>query len=160
MIQNCFLNRGILQGFFRSLSGLMLAAVVASSALAADAGPHRVAIQIDQNDPAVMNLVLNNATNIMEYYQAKGEDVRIDLVAYGPGLHMLREDTSPVKDRIKQISQSSSSKIKFSACNNTKQNMEKQEGHTIGILPQASIVPSGAVHLMELQEQGWSYLKP
>lgn len=132
-----------------------------SSSFAADAKPHRVTIQVDQNDPAVMNLALNNVTNIMEMYKAKGEDVQIELVAYGPGLHMLRDDTSPVKDRLKQIADLSfPSQIKFSACNNTKEGMEKREGHPISIVPQASLVPSGAVRLMELQEDGWSYLKP
>src|SRR5882757_4136665 len=64
---------------------------------------HRLAIQVDQNDPAVMNLALNNATNVIEYYRAKGEDVDVDVVTYGPGLHMLRADTSPVQDRIKSL---------------------------------------------------------
>jgi intracellular sulfur oxidation DsrE/DsrF family protein len=132
-----------------------------SSSVAADAKSHRVTIQVDQNDPAVMNLALNNVTNIMEMYKAKGQDVQIELVAYGPGLHMLRDDTSPVKDRLKQISDLSfPSQIKFSACNNTKEGMEKREGHPITIVSQASLVPSGAVRLMELQEDGWSYLKP
>src|SRR5437879_6316031 len=61
---------------------------------------HRVAIQVNQNDKAVMELALNNVRNINEYYKAKGETVAIELVTYGPGLHMLRSDTSPVKDRI------------------------------------------------------------
>ena len=65
--------------------------------------PHRIAIQVDQNDPAVMNLALNNAENIIEYYRDKGEDVDVEIVAYGPGLNMLRDDTSPVKDRIARI---------------------------------------------------------
>ena len=64
---------------------------------------HRMVIQVDQNDPAVMNLALNNATNVIDYYRAKGEDVDVDVVTYGPGLHMLRADTSPVQDRIKQF---------------------------------------------------------
>ena len=37
-----------------------------------------------------MTLTLNNATNVIEYYRAKGEDVNVDVVTYGPGLHMLR----------------------------------------------------------------------
>ena len=32
-----------------------------------------------------MNLVLNNATNVIEHYRAKNEDVDVDIVAYGPG---------------------------------------------------------------------------
>jgi uncharacterized protein len=125
------------------------------------AKPHRLIIQVDQNDPAVMNLALNNATNVIEYYRAKGQDVNVDLVTYGPGLHMLRDDTSPVKDRIKQLKDYAfPSTVQFSACGNTKENMEKQEGKPVSIVSNATLVPSGVVHLMELQEKGWSYVRP
>jgi intracellular sulfur oxidation DsrE/DsrF family protein len=123
--------------------------------------PHRLSIHVDQNDPDVMNQALNNATNVMEYYRSRNEDIDIEIVAYGPGLHMLRDDTSPVKDRIKRMAEDSfPAKIKFDACNVTKQGMEKREGHAITIIPQATIVPSGVVQLMELQEKGWSYVRP
>jgi intracellular sulfur oxidation DsrE/DsrF family protein len=149
----------------RFIYGLAIAALAALSfapaGFAADGKAHRVAIQVDQNDPAIMNLALNNATNVIEYYRGKGEDVDVDLVAYGPGLNMLRDDTSPVKERIKHLKDFAfPGKIQFSACNNTKQGMEKKEGHAISILPEATIVPSGVVRLMELQEQGWSYVRP
>src|SRR6478672_12097544 len=82
--------------------------------------PHRLLIHVDQNDPAVMNLALNNATNVIEYYRAKGEDVNVDVVTYGPGLHMLRADTSPVQDRIKSLKDAAfPSEVQFSACGNT-----------------------------------------
>ena len=58
---------------------------------------HRLAIQVAENNPQVMNLALNNARNVVEYYKAKGEKVAIEVVTFGPGLHMLRNDTSPVK---------------------------------------------------------------
>ena len=149
-----------MRALFR-IAVLLFAVPFAVSALAADAKPHRVAIQVDQNDPAVMNLALNNASNIIEYYRGKNEDVDIDIVTYGPGLHMLRADTSPVQDRIKRLKDMVfPGKIQFSACNNTKQGMEKAEGHAISVVPDATIVPSGVVHLMELQEQGWSYVRP
>lgn len=123
--------------------------------------PHRVVIQVDQNDPAIMNLALNNASNVIDYYRSKKQDVSVDIVTFGPGLHMLRADTSPVKDRIVHLKDYAfPSTIQFSACNNTKQNMEKSEGRPIEIVKEASIVPSGVVHAMELQEQGWSYLRP
>jgi uncharacterized protein len=122
---------------------------------------HRLVIQVDQNDPAVMNLALNNATNVIDYYRAKGEDVNVDIVTYGPGLHMLRADTSPVQDRIKTLKDHAfPSKVQFSACGNTKEGMEKKEGHPITVLSEAVVVPSGVVRLMELQEKGWSYVRP
>jgi intracellular sulfur oxidation DsrE/DsrF family protein len=98
---------------------------------------------------------------VIEYYRAKNEEVQLDIVAYGPGLHMLRADTSPVQERVKRLKDMVfPGKVQFSACNNTKQSMEKTEGHAISVLPDAIVVPSGVVHLMELQEQGWSYVKP
>ena len=121
---------------------------------------HRVAIQVNQNDPDVMNLALNNAKNVIEHYRGRGEKVDVEIVAYGPGLHMLRADTSQVKDRIKDMAGQYSSIIKFSACNNTKQGMEKREGHAISMIPEATTVDSGVVQLMERQEQGWSYIRP
>ena len=139
----------------------LLSMPLISGSLAADAKSHRVSIQVDQNDPQVMNLALNNATNVIEYYRGKNEDVEVDIVTYGPGLHMLRDDTSPVKDRIKRLKDLSfPGKIQFSACNNTKQGMEKAEGKAVPIVSDATIVPSGVVRLMELQEQGWSYVRP
>ena len=131
------------------------------SVAAENAKSHRVAIQVDQNDSDVMNLALNNAQNVIEYFNARGEDIDVEIVTYGPGLHMLRADTSPVKDRIKwMLEQMFPAKIAFAACNITKEGMEKREGHAIAILPGATIVPSGVVRLMYLQEQGWSYVRP
>jgi intracellular sulfur oxidation DsrE/DsrF family protein len=143
-----------------AIAALLLMPLVSGS-FAADAKSHRVSIQVDQNDPQVMNLALNNATNVIEYYRAKNEDVDVDIVTYGPGLHMLRDDTSPVKDRVRRLKELVfPGKIQFSACNNTKQGMEKAEGKAVSIISDATLVPSGVVHLMELQEQGWSYVRP
>ena len=145
----------------RLATAALFSIALAASAFAADTKPHRVAIQVNQNDPQVMNLALNNATNVLEYYRAKNEDVEIDIVTYGPGLHMLRSDTSPVQDRLKRLKEMAfPSKVQFSACNNTKQGMEKAEGHAISVVSDATIVPSGVVRIMELQEQGWSYVRP
>ena len=146
--------------FRRIATATLLALALASPAFAGEA-KHRLAIHVDQNDPQVMNLALNNATNVIEYYRAKNEDVDVDIVTYGPGLHMLRADTSPVQDRLKRLKELAyPGNVQLSACNNTKQGMEKTEGHAIAVLPEATIVPSGVVHLMELQEKGWSYLRP
>jgi intracellular sulfur oxidation DsrE/DsrF family protein len=151
-----------MHGFLRCLATVALMSMAFTSASpAADGKTHHIAVQVDQNDPQVMNLALNNVNAVIEYYRTKNEEVDIDVVAYGPGLHMLRADTSPVQDRIKRLKDMAfPGKIVFSACNNTKQGMEKPEGHAISILPDASVVPSGVVHLMELQERGWSYVRP
>ena len=125
----------------------------------ADTKQHRIVLQVNTNEPATMNLALNNATNVAQYYKDRGEKVAIEIVTYGPGLHMLRNDTSPVKARIETLALSTP-EISYKACGNTQENMQKAEKTDIPIIPQAQVVSSGVVRVMELQEQGWSYVKP
>ena len=60
-----------------------------------DKKAHRLILQVNTNEPAVMNLALNNAANAEQHYKSIGEKVQIEIVAFGPGLNMLRDDTSP-----------------------------------------------------------------
>ena len=120
---------------------------------------HRLVLQVNSADPAMMTLALNNASNVEQYYKDLGEKVEIEIVTFGPGLHMLREDTSPVKDRIKAMAEKSKA-ISFKACGNTQANMAKTEDKPIELIPEASVVKSGVVRVVELQEQGWSYVRP
>ena len=80
-------------------------------------------------------------------------------MTYAQGLHMLRADTSPVKERIKTLREKMPNVV-FSACDITRRRMEKDEGRKITFISEATVVPSGIVRLIELQEQGWSYIRP
>jgi intracellular sulfur oxidation DsrE/DsrF family protein len=125
----------------------------------APAAAHKVAIQVNQNDKALMDLALNNAKNIVDFYKAKGENVAIEIVTYGPGLHMLRSDTSPVKERIAVMSLENRN-ITFAACGNTQANQSKAENKPVTLVAEAKVTPSGVVRLMELQKQGYAYIRP
>ena len=120
---------------------------------------HRVVIQVTQNDPAVINMALNNAENLVKFYKDKGEEIEIEFVAYGAGLSMMRSDTSPVKDRLAAIG-SSMKNITFTGCGNTLANQSKQENKDITLVPEARVVPAGIARIMELEEQGWTYVRP
>ena len=151
-----------MKAIFRSGLVAVALALSAASGLAAEkAASHRIVIQVSQNDPERMNLALGNTENAIKYYSGKGESVAVEIVAYGPGLNMLREDTSPVKDRIKALKASNvGGDVRFSACHNTQMAMEKHEGHPIKIIAEATVVPAGIVRLTQLEEQGWSYIRP
>lgn len=138
---------------------LLALAFILSPVVAFAAGmTHHVAFHLDENDPALMNLILNNAQNVSQYYASVGDEVEIEIVAYGPGLSMYLPD-SPVKDRIAQMSLAIPS-MTLSACGNTMTKMAEKAGHEITLLPEARVVPAGVVRLIELQEAGWSYIRP
>lgn len=82
---------------------------------------------MDDNDPAKMNLALNNLSNVYDFYKKKGEKIRVELVAYGPGMHMFRADTSPVRSRLDQIKLAYDNVV-YTACGNTIAGIEKAEG--------------------------------
>src|SRR3984893_14312446 len=73
-----------------------------------------------------MKLALNNSRNANELYKAAGEELAVEIVCYSQGLHMLRDDTSPVKAEIHEL-RKVVPQVAFGACNNTKTAMEKRE---------------------------------
>ena len=135
-----------------------LAQVKKTAQRAMPAKVHKLAIQVNQNEKGVMDLALNNAKNVIEYYKSKNEQVQVELVTFGPGLHMLRSE-SPVKERVVQMSLENPN-LTFLACANTQANMSKAEGKPVTLLGEAKVTPSGVVRLMELQSDGYSYLRP
>ncbi|MFC6638660.1 hypothetical protein GV827_02150 [Sulfitobacter sp. JBTF-M27] len=135
------------------------AAIFAASAAFAEGKMHHVAIHVDENDPKVMNMALNNVTNVTKYYESKGDEVTVELVAYGPGLNMFVAGKSPVEDRISAMSLEMEN-LSFAACGNTLKKMSEKAGKDIVLLEEAGVVPSGVVRLIELQENGFAYIRP
>ena len=119
--------------------------------LGAQAQAYKVVLQVSDADPAKWNLALNNANNI-QHDLGKG-NVAIEIVAYGPGLAMLKGD-SKVSARLAQALDNS---IGLMACENTMRNTKtpKEEMYS-GI----SYVDAGVVHIMKRQREGWQYIRP
>ena len=138
--------------FVAALAMLAAGLAAATPALAqAPAGRARVVIQVSDNDPAKWNLALNNARNVQEDLGAANVD--IEIVAYGPGLAMLRDD-SKVADR---LGQALDKNIGLFACENT---MRNQKVSRSDIYAGVKYVEAGVVHLMKRQREGWAYIRP
>ncbi len=120
---------------------------------------HKLVLHVGANSEESMKTALNNAKNAHEVFTERGDEIVIEIVANSSGLHMLRDDTSPVKAEIQSL-RKLDPKVVFSACNNTKMGMEKKEGKTIPIISEAVVVPAGVVRLVELEEQGYAYMRP
>jgi len=129
-------------------------------AVSAQAGqPHRLALQISDNTPEKMNAVLNVAANVSKYYSDKGEEVEVQIIAFNAGLHMLRDDTSPVKPRLKSFKQGMPN-VSFIACDNTLHSMTRSEGKEPPLVANVEHVEAGVVRLIELAQKGWTLVRP
>jgi len=112
---------------------------------------HHVVFHISTGDAFAQKLILNNAQNLSKHYGT--DKVEIEVVAYGPGLRLLFKENEQAK-RIKSLA---SSGVTFSACGNTMKKMKRHDGDLISV---ATPVPAGVARIVELQEAGWTYVRP
>lgn len=122
-----------------------------SAASAKATQKHKVIFQVSDNDPAKWNLALNNVRNVQQDLGAG--NVEIEIVAYGPGLGMLKMD-STVGNR---VGEALSSGVKVVACENT---MTNQNLNRDDMLAKIGYVKAGVIELMLKQQEGWSYIRP
>jgi hypothetical protein len=122
-------------------------------------GSHRLALQISEASMDKMNSVLDIAANVSRHYGEIGEEVEIEIVAYNDGVHMLRADTSPVKKRLMNFMQSMVN-VTFQACGYTLNTMARNEGEMPTLIEGTGIVETGVARLIELDEQGWTIVRP
>jgi len=120
---------------------------------------HRMVLQVSREDTEGMNLTLANAINAKKLYDSRGEQFQVEIVAYGPGITMFRADKSPVKDRLAEAKKEIPG-IVYSMCGNAKAAAEKREGHEVVPIDGVGVVPAGIVRVAELEEQGWTYIRP
>lgn len=124
--------------------------VLAQAAAPAGAARNRALFQVTDNDPARWNMILNNMRNLREGVGA--EAIEIELVAYGPGILMLKADSS-VKQRLAEAAKDG---VKIIACQNTMNGMKLVPAD---MLAEIGYVPAGVVEVFRKQQEGWAYIR-
>lgn len=129
------------------------AVILAFPAVAADpaAKPMRVVIQISENQPPVWNLALNNIRNVQKELGAR--NVEVEVVAYGPGLAMLRDDSTTAN----RVQEAMGTGVRFVACRNTMENQKVTEAQMI---PGIGYAQAGVIQIVRRQMEGYAYLRP
>src|SRR6185295_18209789 len=131
--------------------GLGAAAAPTLAAQTKSAPRHSVILQVTDRDTNRWQLALNNARNVQA--DLGPGNVQIEIVAYGPGLDMLKSE-SPVADSLAGALDAS---VRLIACQNTMQNnkLTREEMYS-GI----AYVQAGVTHIMKRQREGWAYIRP
>ena len=137
----------------RSFLLLALAASVGPPLVVAqESSKHtRVVVQVSDADPARWNLALNNVKNLQDDLGAA--NVTIEIVAYGPGIGMLKFDATTNS----RVTEAIKNGVAVQACENT---MRNQKLVRADMHPNVTYVPAGVVQIIQRQQQGWAYLRP
>jgi|JFJP01.1.fsa_nt_gi hypothetical protein len=142
----------------RLMYGIILGLMLVQNIVVAEQNnlkKHRVVIQVNSDDPALHQMALGNALNMQKAWGM--DDVDIEIVAFNKGLSLMAGE-SPESKRIPNLVMQN---ISFSMCKNT---LDRVAAQNNGVVPKleegVKVVPAGVVRIVELQEQGYAYLRP
>lgn len=113
---------------------------------------HRTVIHLSEADPAKIQAVLQNTTNLFTALSEEG--LQAELVAHGPGIAVA---TAALAGPFGQLDELMSRGLMVCACRNT---MTAKNLNPTDLLEGVTIVDFGVAHLVTRQGQGWSYLRP
>ncbi len=115
---------------------------------------NKLVIQVSTDDPRTQKIALKNAVNLQKLYGI--DHITIEIVAYGPGLGLMTTK-SGLADRVTSLAMQD---ITFSACGNTMKKVAKMSGKMPELLEGVGQVTAGVARIMELQQQGYAYIRP
>ena len=115
---------------------------------------HKIVLQLSDNDVRKQNLVISVANNLLKFYDP--DKVAIEVVAFGPGIELLRTE-SPAR---KQVESLIAQGVRFDVCLNTVDTIERETGRRPEIMPGATPVQVGVGQILFLTENGYTLVRP
>jgi intracellular sulfur oxidation DsrE/DsrF family protein len=115
---------------------------------------HKIVLQLSDNDPRKQALVISVANNLLKFYDP--DKVAVEVVAFGPGIDLLRSENASRKQIESLIAQG----VRFDVCLNTVDTIERETGKRPDIMPGATPVQVGVGQILFLTENGYTLVRP
>jgi uncharacterized protein len=115
---------------------------------------HKIVLQLSDGDPRKQALVISIANNLLKFYDP--DKVAIEVVAFGPGIDLLRSENPSQKQVESLIAQG----VRFDVCLNTVDTIERETGRRPDIMPGATPVQVGVGQILFLAENGYTLVRP
>ena len=115
---------------------------------------HRIVLQLSDNDLQKQGLVISVANNLLKFYDP--DKVAIEVVAFGPGIDLLRPENANRKKVESLIAQGA----RFDVCLNTVDTIERETGKRPEFIAAATPVQVGVAQILLLTENGYTLVRP
>lgn len=115
---------------------------------------HKIVLQLSDNDPHKQALVLSVTSNLMKHYDP--DKVAIEIVAFGPGIDLLR----PENPHRKMVESLAVQGARFDICLNTVDTIERDSGKRPEFISAATPVQVGVAQILFLTENGYTLVRP
>lgn len=114
---------------------------------------YRAVFHVDQKDGQVWQLALNNVTNLLS--AIPGQDHDLVVLLNGPAVSLMaEEEAAPFAEQVRGLAARG---VRFLVCENALQRFGVSREC---LLAQCQVIPAGIVGLIDLQGQGFAYIKP
>lgn len=150
-------RRAIVRGMIAALLVAMMPSVTLAQQVPLPDKPfaeHRLVLQLSDKDPAKQGLVISVANNLLKFYDP--DKVAIVVVAFGPGIDLLRPDN----DNRKRIESLVAQGVRFDVCLNTVDTVERETGRRPEFIAVATPVQVGVGQILSLTENGFTLVRP
>ena len=115
---------------------------------------HKIVLQLSDNDPRKQGLVISVANNLMKFYDP--DKVAIEIVAFGPGIDLLRPENPNRKAVESLVAQGA----RVDICLNTVDTLEREAGKRPEFIAAATPVQVGVAQILFLTENGYTLVRP
>ncbi len=115
---------------------------------------HKIVLQLSDNDPRKQALVVSVANNLMKFYDP--DKVAVEIVAFGPGIELLRPDNPNRKAVESLVAQGA----RIDICLNTVDTLERDTGKRPDYISAATPVQVGVAQILFLTENGYTLVRP
>ena len=114
-----------------------------------------IILQVSQAEASRQSLALDIANNLGKHYGSQ-DLVDIQLIAFGPGVPLLFED-SPFRERVESLMLHG---VRFFVCGNTLDTLERRDGRRAQLLAGVETVQTGAAYMIEQIIEGYVHVHP
>jgi len=121
-------------------------------------GEVRVVFHVTDPDMTVAADLLDEVEGLLRTYRAQQQPLRVEVVAHGEGLGLLRARLSQHPQRIAALA-SRYPNLTFVGCRNTMTRLQVEQGIEVVLLPEAKLTQSGVAHVVRRRQEGWAYIQ-
>ncbi|WP_127475568.1 hypothetical protein [Sulfurivermis fontis] len=125
--------------------------------LSAQGMQQNVVLHITTSDPAKLGYALDEVDTLLSSYRARGIPIKLEVVANGEGMALLRSDVSPYPQRTQELIRKYDN-LAVLACANTLRWLQEQ-GVDTRLLPEVGTTKSGLERVVDRLQEGWLYVK-
>lgn len=113
---------------------------------------HKVIFHFDQEEK--INKLINNVNNLFNDFEEEGEELTVEILANGTGIHAFKKDALKNQQAINDLLKKG---VKIALCHNS---LSKSDFSKEDFIAETTQVKSGVGELTRKQNEGWAYIKP